>query len=57
MNAPLQPSGGNGATTNLQNREPALVNLYIKLTGKDDSQARSTPMFVIDDNEESNYYS
>jgi hypothetical protein len=42
----------NGAPTDLQNREPALVNLYEELTGEDESQARNTFMFVIGDNEE-----
>lgn len=45
---------GNGALTDLQNDEPALVNLYIELTGEDESQARNTFMFVIGDIEESN---
>ena len=45
---------GNGTLTDLQNREPALVNLYEELTGEDESQARNTFMFVIGDNEEFN---
>lgn len=50
--APQQTLPGNGAPTDLQNREPALVNLYEELTGEDESQARNTFMFVISDNEE-----
>jgi hypothetical protein len=39
----------NSAPTDLQNREPALVNLYVELTGEDESQARNTFIFVIGD--------
>jgi hypothetical protein len=46
------PTSVNGAATDLQNHEPALVNLYIELTGENESQARNTFMFVIGDNEE-----
>jgi hypothetical protein len=38
-----------GAPTDLQTREPALVNLYIELTGEDEAQARNTFIFVIGD--------
>jgi len=50
--APPQTLPGNGALTDLQNREPALVNLYEELTGEDESQARNTFMFVIGDKQE-----
>jgi hypothetical protein len=46
------PTSVNGAPMDLQNREPALVNLYIELTGEDESQARNTFMFVIGENRE-----
>ena len=49
--APQQTLPGNGVPTDLQNREPALVNLYIELTGEDESQARNTFMFVVGDND------
>ena len=49
---PQQEFPGNGTLKDLQNDERALVNLYIELTGEDESQARSTFMFVIRDNEE-----
>jgi len=49
--APQQTLHGNGTPTDLQNHEPALVNLYIELTGEDESQARNTFIFVIGDNE------
>jgi len=41
---------GNSAPTDLQNRESALENLYMELTGEDESQARNAFIFVIGDN-------
>ena len=40
------------ALANSQDQEPTLVNLYRELTGKDESQARSTFMHVVRDDEE-----
>ena len=52
VNGAPQQALGNGTLTDSQNDEPALVNLYIELTGEDESQARNTFMFVIGDDRE-----
>ena len=44
---PPQVLPANIALTDLLSRETALVNLFSKLTGENESQARSTFMFVI----------
>jgi hypothetical protein len=51
---PQQALPGNGTLKNRRSDESAFVNLYSELTEQDESQARSTFMFVICDNEESN---
>jgi len=50
VNGMPQQALANGAPTDLQIHEPALVRLYEELTGEDESQARNTFMFVIRDN-------
>ena len=50
LNGSSHQAFGNGAPSDLQKREPALVRLYEELTGEDESQARNTFIFVIGDN-------
>jgi len=47
--SPEQPRPGVDNTQELQNHEPALINLYRELTGEDESHARSTFMYVVPD--------
>ena len=49
---PQKVPDGTSAHANSQDKEPTLVNLYRELTGKDESQARSTFMHVVRDDEE-----
>ena len=49
---PQKVPDGASALANSQDQEPTLVNLYRELTGKDESQGRSTFMHVVRDDEE-----
>lgn len=46
--------GANHTPQDLQNQETSLINLYEELTGEDESQARSTFMYVLGDDATSN---
>lgn len=47
-------AGANQTPQDLQNHEPALIDLYSKVTGENESHARSTLMYVIRDSAASN---
>ena len=47
-------AGANQTPQDLQNHEPDLIDLYSKLTGDNESHARSTLMYVIRDSAASN---
>lgn len=48
---PQKVPDGLSALANPENQEPDLVNLYRELTGQDESQARSTFMRVVREDE------
>ena len=55
MNADQPKQAGvNHTSQDLQNHEPALIDLYSKLTGENESHARSILMYVIRDSAASN---